>query len=208
MSDTVDLKTSVVNSPDLINELKNFSFSYENFLRYLKSISNDGVGVNWNLYKRGNYVTPYIKSYIEKDFGIYNISYLEGDGSSVDSNVETTEKLEKYLKANYSDDLTFVDGYPFNNLDWLKSNLSQGNTINTIRESNDTTKNLFFNEDKKTIASFDGTADKWDRKPLTYFSWILNFSNSPTQETTDLLSSLSSIGNTTYLDVKNLNCLF
>lgn len=194
-----NLKTTVTSSPDLINELKNFSFSYENFLRYLKSISNNGVGVNWNLYDRGNYVTPYIKTYIEKDFGIYNISYLEGDSSSVDSNVETTEKLKKYLKANYSDDLTFVDGYPFNNLNWLKSNLSQGNTINTIRESNDTTRSLFFNEDKKTIASFDGTADKWDRKPLTYFSWILNFSNSPTQETTDLLSSLSSVGNTTYL---------
>ena len=194
-----NLKESVVKSPELLDALKNFSFSYENFLKYLKSISNNGVGVNWNLFRRGNFVTPYIKTYLEKDFGIYNISYLDGDSSPVDSNVETTEKLKTYLKANYSDDLTFVDGYPFNNLQWLKSNLSQGNSINTARESNDTTKMLFFNEDKKTIASFDNNSEKWDRKPITYFNWILNFSNAPTQEVSGLLSSLESAGNTSYL---------
>lgn len=192
-----NIKKSISSSPDLIDLLKNFAFSYENFLKYLKSISNNGMGTNWNLAIRGEYVTPYIKTYIQKDFGIYNLSYLDGD-SSVDGNVESTEKLKTYLKSNISNDLTFTDGYPFNNLNWIKNNVSKGFEINNITESNDTTKMLSFNEDKKTISSFSVDDEKYDKKPISYFNWILNFSNSPTQEVSGLFSSLESIGNTSY----------
>ena len=102
-----NLKESVIKSTELINAFKNFAFSYENFLRYMKSISNNGQGVNWNLFARGEFTTQYIKSYIDKDFGIYDLSFLEGDTTSVESNVENYEKLEKYLSGNASDELRF-----------------------------------------------------------------------------------------------------
>ena len=175
-----NLKESVVNSTELINTFKNFAFSYENFLRYMKSISNNGQGVNWNLFARGEFSTPYIKSYIDKDFGIYDLSFLEGDSTTVESNVENIEKLEKYLNANYSDELTFTDGYPFNNLTWLQNNISEGSNISSIRLSNDTSKMFSFNQTKKTIASFSEEDGKYDKKPYTYFDWIMNYSNTPT----------------------------
>jgi hypothetical protein len=211
-----NLKESVVNSTELIGLLKNFAFSYENMLRYMKSISNNGQGTNWNLYSRGEFTTPYIKSYLENDYGIYDLSYLEGDSTTVESNVENIDKLEKYLKANYSDEMSFSDGYPFNNLLWIQNNLSEGSQISSVELSNDTSKMFSINSTKKSIASFKSGSDvladlgsqssgqssigkTYDKKPFTYFEWILNYSNSPTQETSDLDSSINSNGNTNYL---------
>jgi len=193
-----NLKESVINSPDLIREFKNFAFSYENFLRYMRSISNNGQGLNWNLFIRGDFTTPYIKNLITKNYGIYKLSYLNGDSTTVESNVDSIEKLKKYIKSDYSSELTFTDGYPFNKLSWVKNNISKGNEINTLEKSNDTSKMFSFNEDKKTIASFSNDDKEYDKKVFSYFDWILNSPNSPSQNTSNLLSSLESIGNTFY----------
>ena len=203
-----NLKESVVNSTELIELFKNFAFSYENLLKYMKSISNDGEGASWNLLSRGEFTTPYIKSYLENDYGIYDLSYLEGDTTTVESSVENIDKLKKYLKENYSDEMSFSDGYPFNNLSWIQKNLSQGSQLSSIRLSNDTSKMFTINSTKKTIASFgveDGIealselGKTYTKKPFSYFEWILNYSDSPTQETSDLESSINSNGNTNYL---------
>ena len=163
-----NLKESVIKSTELIDAFKNFAFSYENFLRYMKSISNNGQGVNWNLFARGEFTTQYIKSYIDKDFGIYDLSFLEGDTTSVESNVENYEKLEKYLSGNASDELGFTDGYPFNNINWIKENVSEGTQLSSVRLSNDTSKMFSFNQTKKTIASFGDDDEKYI-KTFTYF---------------------------------------
>ncbi len=193
-----NLKESVISSPDLVTQFKNFAFSYENFLRYMKNISNNGEGLNWNLFIRGEFTTPYIKNLISKNYGIYKLSYLNGDSTTVESNVESIEKLKKYIKSDYSSELTFTDGYPFNSLIWVKNNLSKGIEINNLDNSNDTSKMFSFNEDKKTIASFSNDDGQYDKKVFSYFDWILNLPNSPNQNTPNLLSPLESIGNTFY----------
>lgn len=203
-----NLKSSVVNSAELINLFKNFAFSYENMLRYMKSISNNGQGVNWNLFSRGEFTTSYIKSYLENDYGIYDLTYLEGDTTSVESNVDNIDKLKKYLKSNGSDEISFSDGYPFNNLSWVQKNLSEGSQLNSLRLSNDTSKMFSINETKKTIASFESEegfeaiselGTKYSKKPFTYFNWIMNYSDSPEQETSDIESTINSNGNTNFL---------
>jgi len=192
-----NLKETVVGSPDLINEFKNFAFSYENYLKRMQSISNNGQGINWNLFARGEFTTPYMKSYIKNDYGIYDLDYLD-DATTVEANVEDIDKLENYLKSNYSDELTFTDGYPFNNLNWVQKNLSAGSNISNIRLSNDTSKMFFVNKTKRTIASFDEEQKIYDRKPISYFGWIFNFSDAPTQESSNVASSENSPGETTY----------
>jgi len=193
-----NLKQSLLNSPELLKEFKNFSFSYENILRYMKSISNNGQGINWNLYIRGEYSTPYIKGLLEKDFGIYNISYLLGDTTTSNSSVSSTDKLKKYLSSNYSNDLTFSDGYPFNKLSWIKNNISEGFIINDVKNSNDTSKMFSFNETKKMVSSFSNDDDLYDKKMFTYFEWITNSATSPNEEVSNIESTIDSAGNTTY----------
>lgn len=193
-----NLKESLLRSPELIKEFKNFAFSYENFLRYMKSISNNGEGLNWNLFQRGEFATQYIKNLLEKSYGIYKLSYLEGDANTVDTNVESIEKLKKYIKSNYSSEMTFTDTYPFNNLSWVKKNLSKGSEINNLEKCNDTSRMFSFNEVKKTLASFASDDNIYDKKMFTYFEWLFNSADSPTQQTSNLLSSLNSIGETVY----------
>jgi len=192
-----NLKETVINSPDLINTFKNFAFSYENYLRFMKGVSNNGQGINWNLFSRGEFTTPYMKSYMNNDYGIYDIDYLD-DATTVEANVEDINKLEDYLKSNYSDELTFTDGYPFGDLNWIQKNLSDGSQISDIQISNDTSKMFFINKTKRTIASFDEEGSLYDRKPISYFEWIFNYSNSPTQVNSDVASSENSAGDTTY----------
>ena len=203
-----NLKESIINSTELIEIFKNFAFSYEGLLRYMKSISNNGQGISWNLFSRGEFTTPYIKSYIENDYGIYDLSYLDGDTTTVESNVENIDKLEKYLKSNYSDEVSFSDGYPFSNLSWVQENLSMGSQISSLPQSNDTSLMFSINETKKTIASFGGEegfaalselGKTYSKKPFTYFDWLLNYSSSPTQQTSDLESTINTNGSTTYL---------
>lgn len=192
-----NLKETVINSPDLISTFKNFAFSYENYLRFMEGVSNNGQGINWNLFSRGEFTTPYMKSYMNNDYGIYDIDYLD-DATTVEANVEDINKLEDYLKSNYSDELTFTDGYPFGDLNWIQKNLSDGSQISDVQISNDTSKMFFINKTKRTIASFDEEGSLYDRKPISYFEWIFNYSNSPTQVNSDVASSENSAGDTTY----------
>ena len=92
----------------------------------MKSISNNGQGTSWNLFSRGEFSTDYIKSYIDKNYGIYDLSFLEDESTTVESNVENIDKLKTYLNSNKSDEVGFTDGYPFNNLSWIQNNLSNG----------------------------------------------------------------------------------
>ena len=193
-----NLKESIPNSTELIELFKNFAFSYENLLRLMKSVSNNGQGKSWNLFARGQFATDYIKSYLDKSYGIYDLSFLEDETTTVESNVENIDKLKTYLKSNNSDELGFTDGYPFNNLSWIKKNLSNGSNITSVRLSNDTSKMFTINETKKTIASFDEEDGVFTKKPYTYFQWLLNTSESPNQLTSDLASSENSPGQTSF----------
>lgn len=196
--ENINLKESVTKSPELIELLKNFSFSYENLLKYMKSISNNGQGEFWNLFVRGNYTTPYLKSLIDRDFGVYKMSYLDGNSVSVEASTQSSEKLTNYIKSNQSDELTFSDGYPFNNLSWLQKNISQGSSISSIRLSNDTSKMFSFDENKKTLASFSNDDERYDKKMYSYFEWTMNKSTNPNQEVSTLESSVNSSGDNSF----------
>lgn len=172
----LNILTSSSDSLELIQTLKNYSLNYENFIKYLKSVSNNG---SWNLYLRDEYVTPYIKNSVEKDYGIYNSSFISDYGTSVEGSTESKEKLDKFLISNQSDEIGFLDKYPFTNLSWIKSNLSNGSKINSVTEANSTKQIYTFIDTKKTISTFDINDNSLDKKLFTYFEWITNTSSNP-----------------------------
>jgi hypothetical protein len=188
-----NINNSIVTSPELLELFKNFAFSYENILRYMRSISNNGQGAYWNQHTRGIFATPYIRSLVEKSFGVYNNSYLNTTSTKVNSDTNTKTKLIDYLKSNQSDQLTFLDSYPYDNLNWVKKNLSEGSTLSSVVKSNDTSKMFTFNEDKKTIASFGEPSDSdlgYAKKPFTYFGWTNENSESPAQDNPNIENNI------------------
>ena len=185
-----NIKNAVMNSPELLKDLKSFSFNYDNLIRYMYSISNNGNGENWNLYNRGYFTKTYIKNVIEKSYGIYKLSYLDDGSVAVSTSPASIEKLKKYLKSNYSDELTFTDGYPFNDITWVQNNASKGKDIAKIQISNDSTKMYEFLPNIKTVSSFALTDGEHDRKLFTYFEWMFKNTDSPDSEVSDLESEI------------------
>jgi len=177
---------SLGNSFELTEELKNFKFNYENLLRYLKSMSYNS---SWQIFNRDFFVKDYIKNLIEKDYGIYNDSYISEDTVSVDASTESIDKLKKFLKSNNSDEVGFLDKFPFNDIEWIKNNLSNGITVNSVREANSTKRVHSFLDTKKTIATFSTEDNDNDKKVFSYFEWILNVSNNPNENTSSVSQS-------------------
>lgn len=176
--ENLNISTASSDSLELIQLLKNFSFSYENLLRYLKSTSGGG---SWNMFVRDEYITPYIKNSLKKDYGLYNSSFISDYSTSVEGSTESVEKLRKYLKSNKSNDISFLDKYPFTDLNWLKNNLSEGEKISSEVDANNTSNIYNFIDTKKTISTFDINENDLDKKVFTYFEWITNVSGNPEQ---------------------------
>ncbi len=149
------IKQQILSDPFLMMQLKRYGFNFTNFVPFLENISNDGKGENWALYQRDYFVTPYIKTYVEKDSAIYSLEQLNADSITVDESQESENNLIEYLKGSDSSAMTITDTYPFTSLSWLKTNMAYGSTIASVEDANDTTKSLYWLDSKKTISSFN-----------------------------------------------------
>jgi hypothetical protein len=154
---------SAKDSPTINNLLKNYKFTFETYLDYLKLISNGGQGQYWTKYKLDEYNTPYIQNLIEKDFEIYNKS---SETDITFKGYVVTKKIEKFLSDTNSNIVSFNTTYPFTDVNWLKTNMSEGVKITTIETANNTTQTLKVSPNNKSISSFVEpnslfTSDNW-----------------------------------------------
>mgnify|MGYP007090453255 CR=1 FL=1 len=88
---------------------------------------------------------------------IYSIDTLSSRSIKVSSAQPLVTKLTDYLKSTDSSKINTLDTYPFTNVTWLKDNMSNGFTLNSFEEFNDTTKTFVYLQDKKTIARINET---------------------------------------------------
>ena len=173
---------SITNSPNLKQLLQQFKFSNQTFIQTLRSGSSNGQGVLWNQKIRDLFTNQTVKTAVENDFGIYSIDSLNSNSTHINGVDSSLEKLEEYLQSTDSNVGSFLDTYPFNNLQWLKSNLSNGVSVNSIDGANTTTKILKFDKNKKTFSTFDDSTDDNDSKTyLTYLDFPLNVPDNPNQ---------------------------
>ena len=91
------------------------------------------------------------------------------------------EKLDVFLTNTTSNSLSFLDTYPFTNLQELQNLVSDGNNLGNLEESRDTTKIYEFLPSKKTITSFSLEDDNRSKRPLTNFDWMINNMTAPNQ---------------------------
>jgi len=177
------IKEAISSDPELMMILKRYGLSFQTFEPFLKSISNEGTGQNWNNYIRDIFNTDYINADIDNDSYIYSLDTINVESITVQDSQESQNKLVEYLKSTQSNTLDYTDVYPFTDLNWLKNNMAYGNSVGNVRDSNDTTKSLYYFDNKKTICSFnpsDLTSVTKD-VPLTNISWINNLPTAPSQ---------------------------
>jgi len=175
-----NISDSIKDSPSLNITLKNFAFTYDSFLSLLREQSNTGEGELWTNFSEGNFVTPYIIELTNNPVKLYDITVFENT-PQITNGPTSTENIVNYLKKTTSNEFTTFDVYPFTNLEWDKSNLANGKTINGVFDSNNTTKTLVFNDEKKTIASFSREDNVYDKTLLTTTYWRGNTGEGSTQ---------------------------
>ena len=138
-------------------KLKNITSNYQDYFNNLKSISSNGSGPSWTTLSNSDYNTPYISNYFNSSYNaIYSVDTLvngnpsEVSSPSVGGNVNLIKNLKDFINGTNSKSEYFLDIYPLNNLNWLKTNLQDGSSINTVTDFLDT-KNYTFINDKKVI---------------------------------------------------------
>jgi len=181
-----NILNSVENNPELLKILKESKFNLTNLLSFLKSTSQNGQGTNWNLFKRNEYVTDRIKVMLENPNRVYSIETLNnGKSTNSSSDGDAIAKLRNLLANSLTNTSSFLDTYPFGDLQWIQENMANGSVFQDAKQSNDTTKVLTVYEPKKTIASFDNVDANYEKKLLTNFGWLNNRSGGPNQSTSD-----------------------
>ena len=102
-----------------------------------------------NNYIRDIFNTDYINADIDNDSYIYSLDTINVESITVQDSQESQNKLVEYLKSTQSNTLDYTDVYPFTDLSWLKNNMAYGNSVGNVRDSNDTTKSLYYFDNKK-----------------------------------------------------------
>jgi hypothetical protein len=179
--EVVNIQEKVNGSSSLTQKLKRFSFNSQNFLDYLRSISNNGTGLKWNQTRRDLFSTNYLDAQLENPNGIFNINTISSDSLSVQGNSENIEKLNKFLKNNTSNKLSYLSTYPFTNLERCRIYLENGQELSSIEDSNDTTNIYEFFPQKKTLSTFSLELGNTQKRPVTNFEWMINTMTSPNQ---------------------------
>ena len=137
--------------------LKELKLNLTTLLDYMKKISSNGQGDSWQTYLRSLFKTEYIENMLKIQDEIYSIDTLSSRSIKVSADQPLVTNLTDYLKSSDTSKLNTLDTYPFTNVTWLKDSMSDGFTLNSFEEFNDTTKTFVYLQDKKTIARINET---------------------------------------------------
>jgi hypothetical protein len=178
-------------SPYITKILKNYGINEANFEVFLKHISNDGTGNNWQNFIRYNYVTPYLKNYVTNSFGIYDSSILLSDVTQSTGGMLNQDRLKDYLSKGPVNNFGFMDTYPFTNNSWVKNNLSNGQSLGSEDTYNKTSNVITYNSSNNVIANYGDTTLQDNVRPVTYFNYLSGYD--PVTIPTFSLSTLGGI---------------
>ena len=158
-------------APYLIQKLKQYGFTSNNFVPYLAHVSNGGVGESWQKYIRDIFVTPYIQQEIDNSFVILNNSIVSPGVNIVKPLPAQLDKLKIYLTNTTSNSTDLTDTIPFiGDSSWFKTNMANGSGTSEFNLYN-TSKTLEVNSDKKMVSNFNPTTKPTEKRPVTNFNF-------------------------------------
>ena len=183
------ISEAIKSDPFLQMSLKQYQLRPQTFEALLENISNNGTGPSWNLHVRDNFVTPYIRNYVQQYYGLYDFESW-WNSPTMELAQPSQERLREYLKDKQTNDLSLVDVYPFTDAVWLRDNMSDGKKLLKPQDFNDTTGTYFFSDEKKSIVSFDPDSfDTLNFTPALPTNWLTQKQISATGTTKQTLNA-------------------
>jgi hypothetical protein len=171
------LQSLGADNPFLTKKIKEYLLDSNNYVPFLKHISNQGQGESWQTFVQGDFVTPYIRNDVRNPNVIYNGDIFDSLKSQPSVSLTTPKSLvniDKYLTgSSITNEFDFVDTYPITNFEWDKKNLADGKSLNNVNEVYDTKQVISYNDIQKTICNFDLNDTDNTKRPFTHF----NFAN-------------------------------
>jgi len=146
-----NIKESITNNFTIIDILKNTKFNGANFKQYLQQ----NFRTYWSQYENDIFITPYIKDEVENDYGIYSLDSIGNASLIVDGSNDLIVNLKNYLNDTRTNEMSFLNTYPFTDLNWIKTELANGTTILSIEDANQTTKSFTVSDNKKIISRLE-----------------------------------------------------
>ena len=155
----------------LIKKLKEYDINPTTIRPILKAISNLGEGESYQKYIRGYYSTPYITSYSNTDFRIYDnpiFTKLSSAGENNNKIEPNLENLNNYIASAESEKFEFNDTFPFTIDKWNSDYLA-----NFSNNANVTKSIITYNNSINVIANYnDNDTTSLTKRPVTYFNYL------------------------------------
>jgi hypothetical protein len=156
----------------LIKKLKEYDINPTTIRPILRAISNLGEGESYQKYIRGYYSTPYIKSYSDNDFRIFDnpiFARISSAGQNNNTISETYKQdLDDYISSTESEEFEFNDTFPFTDSEWNEKYLAKFNGSPNV-----TKKTITWNESINAIANYDvEDITSETKRPVTYFNYL------------------------------------
>jgi hypothetical protein len=110
-SETLDIVKSLgSDNPFLTKKLKEYNLTSEIYPSFLRQISNQGEGVSWQNYIRGEFNTPYIKNDINSSSGFYKGTILEDNTALPNIGLKNEDQVISYFgETIVNDEFDFTD---------------------------------------------------------------------------------------------------
>ena len=113
-------------------KLKNTSFTYDNFVNYLKTIANNGTSQHWLNLERGIFNTPYLQSLTENSFGLYSKKSIDGYTLALENTDPLAPKFKDYVESKKE---TNFRGLSVNNVEKISTFLDDVKVISRLRKN-------------------------------------------------------------------------
>ena len=166
------LKSLGNDNPFLTQKLKQYLIDQNNFLTFLRHISNQGEGESWQKFIRGEFTINYLKNKTNVPFELFNQQILTNERSQPNVSLTDELKIIDYIgNQTSSNEFDFSDMYPITNFNWCKNYLADGEALQNVNLAYNTKDVLSYNTTHKTICNFnnDDTNDK--KRPITNFNY-------------------------------------
>jgi len=177
-SESLDIvKALGQDNPFLTKKIKEYNVT-ENYEGFLRHISNQGEGISWQNFIRGEFNTPYIKNDINNPFLFYKGTILDDNTALPNLGLKNEDQTINYFgNTNVSDQFDFTDVYPLTDLGWCKEYLANGNAIQSENDVFKTNTTLEYNTPIKLVKNKDLLPITNFNYKSSVFSQIPNTSN-------------------------------
>lgn len=157
-----------LSNPYLAFKLKNYELNSRFYPGFLRNISNGGTGRSYQEFIRDFFVTPYIRTFLERPVSILSLDDLGPSPQLNQLNVSTNIKS---VIDRIPNELTVIDTYPYSDAKWVDDNLVG---INNNKNSSvfNTNKVLTVYQPRNVISNFEDIQSVSENRPVTNFSYV------------------------------------